>query len=224
MTPGSEGAGAGSGSGGPDGVLGSWGPSPVPTCGIVLAAGAGTRYGHPKALAREPGASGERGEHGRSGGMPWIELIAGVLACAGCRPVLVALGAAREDASRLVPASARIVPVAGWAEGLGASVRAALTAAGETGAEAALVVPVDVPELPASVCERLLREAAPGALVRAVYRGEPGHPVLLGRDHWPGVIGAASGDRGAGPYLRAYAAREAECSDLWHGGDVDRPR
>lgn len=181
-------------------------------CGVVLAAGAGRRYGHPKALAREPG------------GTPWIELVVSALTDAGCHPVLVALGAAREEAAPLVPAAARIVPVADWAEGLGASVRAVLTAAARTDAVAALVVPVDVPELPASVCERLLREAAPRALVRAVYRGEPGHPVLIGRDHWSAVIGTVSGDRGAGPYMRAHAVREVECSDLWHGGDVDRQR
>lgn len=200
---------------------GAHGPSDLPgpgtteraaVCGLVLAAGAGTRYGRPKALASEPD------------GTAWVARAVRTLADAGCSPVLVALGAARDDAAPLVPAPARIVPVADWSEGLGATLRAALAAAGDTDAVAVLVVPVDVPDLPASVCRRLLGHSSRGALVRAVYRGEPGHPVLIGRDHWPELARTASGDRGAGPYLRANAADEIECADLWHGADVDRPR
>lgn len=189
----------------------SGGPT-VDVCGIVLAAGGGTRYGHPKALAREPD------------GTAWVARAVRTLTDAGCSLVLVALGAARDEAAPLVPAPARIVLVVDWAEGLAATLRASLAAAEDTDAVAALVVPVDVPDLPASVCRRLLGHASTGALVRAVYRGEPGHPVLIGRGHWPELARTASGDRGAGPYLRAHGARAIECSDLWHGADVDRPR
>ncbi|ALJ22170.1 nucleotidyltransferase family protein [Microbacterium sp. No. 7] len=182
------------------------------TAGIVLAAGAGTRYGRPKALAREPD------------GTPWVQRVAGALTDAGCAPVLVALGAAGQEAAPLVPAGVRVVPVADWADGLGVTLRAALAAVADTSAAAALVVPVDVPELPASVCRRLLAHASRTALVRAVYDGEPGHPVLIGRDHWAVLARTAQGDRGAADYLRAHAALTVECADLWHGADVDRPR
>lgn len=182
----------------------------APVCGIVLAAGAGTRYGHPKALARDPG------------GTAWVTLAAAVLAAAGCDPVLVALVARRDEAAPLVPEAAHIVPVEGWAGGLSETLRCALAAAAETDAVAALLVPVDTPELPATACARLLRGAAPDSLARAVYRGEPGHPVLVGREHWRELAGTVSGDQGAGPFLRARGARAVECSDLWHGGDIDR--
>ena len=49
--------------------------------GILLAAGAGSRMGRPKALVRD--------ESGQS----WLALATTTLLDAGCRPVLVALGA-----------------------------------------------------------------------------------------------------------------------------------
>lgn len=200
--------------------------------GVVLAAGAGTRYGHPKALARD------------RDGTPWVVRVVDALTDAGCHDVLVALGAARHEAATLVPATARVVAVTDWAEGLAATLRAALAAVaaplrepalepdlavearsrGAGNVDAVLVVPVDVPDLPASVCRRLLALAAPDALARAVYRGEPGHPVLIGREHWPELARTAEGDRGAAPYLRAHGALAVECADLWHGADVDAPR
>ncbi|PZU46977.1 MAG: hypothetical protein DI566_06570 [Microbacterium sp.] len=184
-------------------------------CGIVLAAGAGTRFGGPKALARA------------ADGTPWIDRAAQTLAAAGCTPVLIVLGAARDEAAPLVPPGAVIVDAVDWAGGLSASVRAALAAAAETDADAALMIPVDVPDLPASACLRVLEaaDAAPvatAALAQATYDGAPGHPALIGRAHWPAVSAAVTGDRGAGPYLRAHGALEIECGDLWHGRDVDR--
>lgn len=185
-------------------------------CGIVLAAGAGTRFGGPKALARD--------ETGR----PWIDRAVSTLSAAGCAPIIVALGAGAADAALLVPGGVTIVTVHDWAEGLSASVRAALAVATSTDAAAALVIPVDVPELPASACRRVIAHAGEGdpcaALSQATYAGAPGHPVLIGRQHWPALTAGLAGDRGAGPYLRAQGAVPLECGDLWHGGDVDRPR
>ncbi|QRY39747.1 nucleotidyltransferase family protein [Microbacterium hominis] len=179
-------------------------------CAIVLAAGAGTRFGGPKALARD--AAGE----------PWLARAVRTLRSAGCDPVLVVLGAAADDAAVHVPREAVVVRAPRWREGLSASVRASLDAAAGTAAVAALLVPVDVPELPASACRRVMRDAGPSSLRRARYAGAPGHPVLIGRDHW-GPLGASlRADRGAGGYLRAHGAEAVECADLWHGRDVDR--
>jgi nicotine blue oxidoreductase len=61
----------------------------------------------------------------------------------------------------------------------------------------------------------------PGVLARAAYDGEPGHPVLLGRDHWPGVVASAAGDRGARDYLAAREVTLVECGDLATGHDRD---
>lgn len=178
-------------------------------CGVVLAAGSGTRFGGPKALARD--AAGE----------PWLARAVRTLRAAGCDPVLVVLGAAADEAAVLVPPDAVAVRATRWHEGLSASVRAGLDAAARTAAGAVLLVPVDVPELPASACRRLLRDAGADVLRQAVYRRRPGHPVLIGRDHWAGVAAAVAGDRGAGAYLAAHAAQRVECGDLWHGRDRD---
>ncbi|MDR6168123.1 CTP:molybdopterin cytidylyltransferase MocA [Microbacterium paludicola] len=185
-------------------------PRRTPPVGIVLAAGAGTRYGMPKALAVAPG------------GRAWLDGVVAALAAAGCEPILVMLGAAPEAP---VPAGARARVVEDWREGLSATVRAALAAASGTDAAVAVIVPVDVPELPARAVARLLTAAAGDARARhrAVFGGRPGHPVVLGRAHWDAAACAVSGDEGAGAYLRRIGAVGVECSDLWHGRDIDHP-
>jgi CTP:molybdopterin cytidylyltransferase MocA len=65
--------------------------------------------------------------------------------------------------------------------------------------------------------------AGPSTLARATYHGRPGHPVLLGRDHWTGAAGSAAGDKGARDYLATHDVREVDCGDLATGRDVDHP-
>ncbi len=185
-------------------------PGRAQTAGLVLAAGAGTRFGGPKGLARD------------AGGVPWVQLAVATLQAAGCDPVFVAVGAAADEVTALVPAGATPVRVADWSEGLAASVRAGLRAAEGTDAEALIVVTVDTPDLPDAAVARIRAHSAPDALAQAEYGGRPGHPVLIGRDHWAPLAAALTGDRGAGSYLRAQGAVRVECGDLWSGEDIDR--
>ncbi|MFT4234594.1 MAG: NTP transferase domain-containing protein [Microbacterium sp.] len=178
-------------------------------CGIVLAGGEGTRFGGPKALART------------ADGTPWLHRVVAALRAGGCGRVLVALGAAADEARELVPDGAEAIVVDDWTLGLAATLRAALAAV--EGADAAVIAPVDVPDLPASAVARLVALAAPSGLAQAVYEGRPGHPALIGADHIAAVRASATGDRGARLYLRTHAAAEIECSDLWHGQDQDTP-
>lgn len=185
----------------------------------------------PKALARS------------DDGTPWLELACRALLDGGCADVVVVLGARADEARELVPASATVVVAADWASGTAASLRAGLaaaesmTAAGTTasgqpaagarGADVAVVTLVDLPGLRADAVRRVLGvsgepDAARHALARAVYGGEPGHPVLVGRAHWQPLADAVRGDTGAGPYLRARAALAVDCTDLGGGDDVDR--
>ena len=62
---------------------------------------------------------------------------------------------------------------------------------------------------------------SPHVLARASYDGVPGHPVLFGRDHWPGVLEIAHGDRGARDYLAGREVELIESGDLATGHDVD---
>ena len=180
--------------------------------GLLLAAGAGRRMGMPKALVRD-----ESGE-------PWLLRGVETLRGGGCQEVTVVLGAAADEAAALLDgAGVDVVVAADWAEGMGASLRAGLASL-DAGVEAVLVSLVDLPDVSADVVSRVLDAAVDnGVLRRAAYDGRPGHPVLLGRAHWPGVTAAATGDRGARDYLAESAVTLVECGDLATGQDRDTP-
>lgn len=187
--------------------------SPAPVAGLVLAAGAGRRFGGPKAPVV---VGGER----------LVDRAARVLREGGCDPVLVVLGAWVGE----VP-GAQVVVHPGWASGMGGSLVAGLDALERLAPRpmAVAIVPVDLPGLTAAAIARVLAAAADGpapgsdALVAAAYEGERGHPVLLGAGHWAGARAAAHGDAGAREYLRGRAVRLVEVGDIASSVDVDRP-
>jgi CTP:molybdopterin cytidylyltransferase MocA len=63
------------------------------------------------------------------------------------------------------------------------------------------------------------------ALRQATFGGRPGHPVVIGRSHWPALAAhlavQEARDAGAREYLVAHGVTELECSDLGSGDDVD---
>ncbi len=180
--------------------------------GLLLAAGAGARMGRPKALIVD------------DDGTPWVGRAVAVLRDGGCDSVTVVLGAAADEARALVPDGVAVVIADDWVEGMSASLRTGLLALEDTDADAALVTLVDLPDVTHHVVYRLLAAGADSAaLIRTTYDGRPGHPVVLGREHWFGVRAAAMGDRGARDYLAHHALVEVECGDLATGRDVDEP-
>ena len=190
------------------------------TVGLLLAAGAGRRMGGPKALVRADPS-----------GPTFLTSTMDRLLDAGLGQVVVVLGAAAERAVPLAEeAGATVVLAPDWQEGMGASLRAGLTCLSTTAAEevdAALVTLVDLPDVGADVYRRVLdsgRGLGPDRLLRAGYDGVPGHPVVLGRDHWEAVRRGARGDRGARDHLAAHPPTPVECGDLATGHDVDTPQ
>ncbi|MFB9902677.1 nucleotidyltransferase family protein [Allokutzneria oryzae] len=182
-----------------------------PAAGIVLAAGAGVRYGGPKALVELDGEL-------------LVERAARLLRDAGADPVAVVLGArADEVRARAALPGAVVVRNDAWATGMGSSLRAGLMALISCRAAAVLVLPVDLPGMTVAALQRVGELAAPGVLAAASFGGERGHPVLLGREHWAGVAASATGDRGARDYLRAFPPTLVPCDDVADGADVDRP-
>ncbi len=175
----------------------------------MLAAGAGTRAGGPKALRRD------------ADGVPWLHLAVAALRAGGCDIVLVVLGAEADAARAVLPAGVEAVVADDWADGLSASLKAGLAAAD---ADAAVVTLVDLHGLPAQAVAHILDAPVDATtLRRATYAGRPGHPVLLGRDRWAAAAASAEGDRGAGRYLKAQGAELVELSGLWDGEDDDGP-
>jgi molybdenum cofactor cytidylyltransferase len=191
-----------------------------PIAVIVLAAGAGRRFGGAKLLA------------------PWRGgvLIDGALRSAFAAPaseVMVATGARGQEVAHAVHDFAgraghaerlKIVEVADWDSGLSASLKAAVAALAP-GTSAAFVFLADMPLIP---------DAIPLALASALTEdhaaaipevdGELGHPVLL-RAELFGRVAELNGDRGARKLLEGLGSRlvRVPTSDRNVLLDVDTP-
>ena len=193
-------------------------PGSQELAGVVLAAGAGRRMGRPKALLTD------------ADGTPFVDVAADRLLSAGCASVTVVLGAEQARVRELLRArpgtDVRIVVADDWGEGMGASLRNALGSLHP--AAAALVTLVDLPDVDVDVMRRVVDRwraagGGPDALVRATYHGRPGHPVLIGHDHWAPLWATLAGDSGARGYLSRRIVHEVSCEDLATGRDLDRP-
>ena len=152
--------------------------------GLVLAAGAGTRFGQPKAPVV---IDGER----------LVDRAVRVLTEGGCDPVYVVLGAWVGDGGRRGHRRQRRLA---RGHGLVPAHRAWRRSTAQSDAEAVIVTLVDLPGLSADAIRRIVDTDAD--LVVASYDGERGHPVKLARRHWAAAIAVAQGDEGARRLLR----------------------
>jgi molybdenum cofactor cytidylyltransferase len=187
---------------------------------VVLAGGAGTRFGGAKLT------------------VPWRggKLIDGALAAAFAAPargVTVVTGAdpgvaetarafaeARGEGERL-----RLVHAADHAEGMAASLRAGIAALPADTA-AAFVFLGDMPAIPVGLTDRLAVALGRGSAVAAApfFHGGQGHPVLFAAELFP-ALGALAGDRGARAVLDGLGSRLArvETEDSGILLDIDHP-
>jgi CTP:molybdopterin cytidylyltransferase MocA len=177
----------------------------VTVAGLLLAAGAGSRMGRPKALVKLAGE-------------PLDTRGVRLLREAGLDPVVVVLGAAADEARPHV-GDAEVVVADDWADGQGASLRAGLRALATDGV---VVTLVDEPHLSPTAIARVV---GAGDAAQATVGGRPGHPVYLHRRVWDEVAAAAVGDQGARAWLREHPERVVlvPCDGLGSGADVDRP-
>ena len=187
---------------------------------MILAAGAGTRFGQAKAGVEV-------------GGRRLVDLAIESCVRAGLGPVVVVLGAARLTPLSPVagptghPTVVRLVDNPDWATGLASSLRTGLAALEpDHDVGAAVVTLVDTPGVGAVHLRRIrssLREGATAAV--ATYRGEARTPVGLTREVWAEVAGTAVGDEGARLWLRSHPhlVTEVECADLGQWTDIDTP-
>lgn len=188
---------------------------------LVLAAGAGSRFGGAKLLA---------GFRGR----PLVAHVAGAMA------EVLASGTLAGGVAVIPPgdtglswhldtAGLRLVENPRAATGVATSLQcglAALAALEEPRAGAALVVLADQPLLRPEVVSRLVAEwRRTGRTTRPRYaarREEPGHPVLLDRADWP-LARQLTGDRGLGALLAGGAANPVVIDVPGENPDVDTP-
>jgi len=127
---------------------------------VVLAAGAGSRFGGPKQALLLPGVLDRVHESS----------VDDVLVVVGAHPLEV---------------DVRTVTCPDWKRGPGASLSCGLEALGEE-VEAAVVVLADGPDLAPEAIDRVIHAWRQGAgeIVAASYGGNRGHPVLLARSIW----------------------------------------
>jgi CTP:molybdopterin cytidylyltransferase MocA len=185
----------------------------VSTCVVVLAAGEGARFG------------GEGKLLAPLGGRPVVAWAVAAAEASSAPDIVLVLGA-RAPAVRAAAGAtrARIVECAEWADGMSASLRCGVRAAGA--AEWLVVVLADGPGVTASMIDTVLAAAA-GAppevwAVRPVRGGRPAHPVALRRPLLDRV-GELRGDAGARELLREAVVLELDASDWPAAGDVDTP-
>ena len=186
--------------------------------GVVLAAGASSRMGVPKAAL----PFGQMGETIAS-------RVVRTLFEAGV-PEVVVVGGAHIDALRgalsAAATRARLVEHADWEQGQLSSLLAGLAAIDDPLLEAALVTLVDVPLVHASTVSTVIaawrRTRAP--IVRPAQEERHGHPVIFDRSVFPDLR-AADLNAGAKPVFARYATKivNVEVSDPGAFIDLDTP-
>jgi molybdenum cofactor cytidylyltransferase len=183
--------------------------------GLVLAAGAASRFGAPKQLAELDGR-------------PQVTRAAEAQRdAAGVERVAVVTGAYAEEVGEAVPEGVDTVVCLGWDEGMAASLRAGLAALAD--ADWIVVSLADQPgvtsEIVAEIAAAVAAEAASddeADAVRATYDGVPQHPVALG----PALLAQAEeleGDAGFRDLLQGARVRLVEVGHLGSAVDVDTP-
>jgi molybdenum cofactor cytidylyltransferase len=165
----------------------------VPIACAVLAAGQGTRFGEPKALARLP--SGER----------FLDAVVRVAAEADLHPVLAVV-----QRGVAVPPRGRAVVNPHPNSDQATSLRLALAGLANDRAEAVVVWPVDHPFVHLvsvlALVDAFKRTRAP--IVLPVHEGLRGHPVIFARTVWLELMTTSTG--GARTVVRAHAADVVE--------------
>jgi nicotine blue oxidoreductase len=178
---------------------------------VLLAAGAGSRFGGGKLLASFRGR-------------PLIEAALSGLRESPVDEIIVVVGAEGERLRSIAAKyRARVVENPAWEEGMSTSVRAGIRACAPE-VRAALISLADQPLVGTGAVERLVEAFEGGAEVAvATYEGEPRNPTLFARGVWPLLESELSGDKGARVFLRRYPelVTAVPCDGIANPADVD---
>ena len=187
-------------------------------CGVLLAAGAGTRFGGAKLLAPLPADA-----HGVRAGTPLVLAAFEHLRTATPHVVVVVRPGDPALCLALEQAGARVVQCERASEGMGHSLAAGIAATAD--AAAWLVALADMPWVDPQTVARLAARLQEGAsIVAPRYRGRRGHPVGFAARHRD-VLLQLRGDAGARSVVMAHAdeVEEVDVDDPGVLRDVDRP-
>lgn len=178
-------------------------------CGLVLAAGAGRRFGSLKQLSH-------------LAGRPLLEYALEAMSRASLDSFAVVLGAGADHVLATVDLQgAKPVRCLNWRDGQSASLRAGVAALGDS--EAVVVTLGDQPLISAAAIDRVVAaRSARAQAVRATYRGRPGHPVLM-ESSLLRRVPALRGDAGARRLLADASIVGVPCDDIADPSDVDEP-
>jgi CTP:molybdopterin cytidylyltransferase MocA len=178
---------------------------------IVLAAGAGSRFGGGKLLAP-------------FGGLTLIEATLLGLREAPVDETIVVVGNEAEGLRGFCESyGVRLAENEDWAEGMATSVKKGLASCSPN-AKAAVVALADQPFVGAEAVERLVRAYRRGASVAvATYDGERRNPALFVRGVWSMLEEELSGDEGARRFFERHPemVTEVPCDDVADPTDVD---
>lgn len=174
------------------------------TAAVVLAAGAGTRFGGGKLRAPFRGR-------------PLVTWAVAAARAAGLDEVVVVTG--EDDLAELLPAGVTALANPAWAEGQAGSLRVAVGHARGEGHEAIVVGLGDMPLVEPEAWRRVAR--ADGAIVTATYGGRRRPPVRLAAEVWP--LLPREGDEGARSLMRDRPDLVVEVPCPGDGYDVDAP-
>jgi len=180
---------------------------PSPTLCVVLAAGAGSRFGGPShKLTTILGDGRTVAEHA----------ITAALDSAVGR-VVVVTGAVALD----LPRGAEALPNPDWADGQAGSLQRAVAEAERRGAEAIVVGLADQPLVGAEAWRRVAAASAPIAVATYADSGpeQPRNPVRLHRSVWPQL--PTAGDQGARELIRLQGDRVERVPCPGSATDVD---
>ena len=184
----------------------------TPACiGLVLAAGAGQRFGSDK----------RRAQLADGNSLLRATILRAQEAFSDVRVVITA----EDDAQALaIPSGVQLVRTAHAKQGMGSSLAAGIQSLANTQATAVAVLLGDMPWISVATLQQLRAQADAEHIVVAYCEGQRGHPVLFGRRFWPQLM-QLHGENGAKGLIASHA-QQVIAVTLTDSGilrDVDTP-